>query len=87
MRFTADEIYTSIGSILISGTSYSLRKYVQVCMIIGSTVMVNMAKSKKADPTKDEASITSDLPVHEMIMKMMVYYPVYYPQWNLYTYY
>ena len=37
-----------IGSILLSGASYSLREYLQVLMIIGGTCLVSMAKKKKA---------------------------------------
>lgn len=45
---SAKMVPVMIGSILINGTSYTLRKYLQVAMIVGGTVMVNMAKKKSS---------------------------------------
>lgn len=35
-----------VGSLVLGGAKYSLREYVQVAMIIGGTVIVNMSKKK-----------------------------------------
>lgn len=54
---SAKMVPVMVGSILISGTSYKLRKYVQVAMIISGTVMVNMSKKKAAGGGSEAAGL------------------------------
>lgn len=43
---SAKMVPVMLGSIIISGTIYPIRKYLQVALIVGGTVMVNMSKKK-----------------------------------------